>query len=176
MKGENSLYYVAGNDNNGAQSKNKSDKQRSATISAIPRAPNSSLPAQTPLVPPANNMLGFFVIGSDKPGKDTNFRGLTIFDNTLYVSKGSGGNGVNTVYQVGTAGSLPTTSNAPGTPDITLNFSITPLPGLPSITRHSRHGNSRRRLSLRDVVGQLQHPIRLRRGRPIYTPNQVING
>ena len=27
--------------------------------------------------------------------------------NTLYVSKGSGSNGINTVYQVGTAGSLP---------------------------------------------------------------------
>jgi hypothetical protein len=26
---------------------------------------------------------------ADKPGKDNNFRGLTIFDNTLYVTKGS---------------------------------------------------------------------------------------
>ena len=37
----------------------------------------------------------------DKAGKDNNFRGLTIFNNTLYVTKGSGGNGINTVYQVG---------------------------------------------------------------------------
>ncbi len=52
------------------------------------------------------------LFSGDKPGKDTNFRGLTIFDNTLYVSKGSGGNGINTVYQVGSAGTLPTGSAA----------------------------------------------------------------
>ena len=36
----------------------------------------------------------------DKIGKDTNFRVLTMFDNVLYYTKGSGGNGVNTVYFV----------------------------------------------------------------------------
>ena len=40
--------------------------------------------------------------------KDNNFRGLTIANNTLYTSKGSGSNGINTVYQVGAAGTLPT--------------------------------------------------------------------
>jgi len=48
----------------------------------------------------------------DKTGKDDNFRGLRIFGNTLYVTKGSGGNGINTVYQVGTAGSLPGLADA----------------------------------------------------------------
>lgn len=50
----------------------------------------------------------------DKTGKDMNLRGLTYnpYTNTLYASKGSGGNGINTVYQVGTAGSIPTPSNA----------------------------------------------------------------
>jgi phosphodiesterase/alkaline phosphatase D-like protein len=61
----------------------------------------------------------------DKTGKDDNFRGETIFNNTLYVTKGSGGNGVDTVYQVGTAGSLPTLANAGITP-------ITVLPGFPT--------------------------------------------
>jgi hypothetical protein len=69
---------------------------------------------------------GFSVtqIGSaaDKTGKDDNFRGETIFNNTLYVTKGSGSNGVNTVYQVGTAGSLPNASTASST-------SISILPG-----------------------------------------------
>ena len=41
---------------------------------------------------------------ADKVGKDTNFRGLTIFDNVVYYTKGSGGNGVNTVYFVDTTG------------------------------------------------------------------------
>ncbi len=41
---------------------------------------------------------------ADKVGKDDNFRGLTIFNNVLYYTKGSGGNGVNTVYFVDTTG------------------------------------------------------------------------
>ena len=31
----------------------------------------------------------------DQIGKDTNFRGLTIFDNVRYYTTGSGGNGIN---------------------------------------------------------------------------------
>ncbi len=48
-----------------------------------------------------------------KQTKDNNFRGETIFNNTLYVTKGSGGNGINTVYQVGASGSLPTGTGNP---------------------------------------------------------------
>jgi hypothetical protein len=40
----------------------------------------------------------------DKIGKDTNFRGLTVFNNVVYVTKGSGSNGVNTVYFIDTTG------------------------------------------------------------------------
>ncbi len=62
---------------------------------------------------------------ADKAGKDNNFRGLTMHRNTIYVAKGSGGNGINTVYQVGNAGSLPTAANAAVAP-------ITVLPGFPT--------------------------------------------
>ena len=62
---------------------------------------------------------------ADKQPKDNNFRGETISGNTLYVSKGSGGNGIDTVYQVGAAGSLPTAANAASAP-------ITILPGFPT--------------------------------------------
>jgi hypothetical protein len=62
---------------------------------------------------------------ADKSGKDNNFRGLAIFDNTLYVSKGSGSNGINTVYQVGTAGTLPTQATSAST-------QINVLPGFPT--------------------------------------------
>ncbi|MCU1362488.1 MAG: hypothetical protein JWM55_316 [Acidimicrobiaceae bacterium] len=41
---------------------------------------------------------------ADKIGKDDNFRGLTIFDKVLYYTKGSGSNGVNTVYFLDTTG------------------------------------------------------------------------
>ena len=57
---------------------------------------------------------------ADKTSKDSNFRGETIFNNTLYVTKGSGGNGINTVYQVGASGTLPTAGG---------NAAITILPG-----------------------------------------------
>jgi hypothetical protein len=62
---------------------------------------------------------------SDKVPKDNNFRGETIFDNTLYVTKGSGSNGIDTVYQVGTAGTLPATGTS--TP-------ITVLPGFNTLS------------------------------------------
>ncbi|HTP23232.1 MAG TPA: hypothetical protein VMJ65_26730 [Solirubrobacteraceae bacterium] len=40
----------------------------------------------------------------DKIGKDTNFRGLTISNNVVYLTKGSGSNGINTVYFIDTTG------------------------------------------------------------------------
>lgn len=42
---------------------------------------------------------------ADKVGKDDNFRGIAIFNNVLYYTKGSGGNGANTVYFIDTTGS-----------------------------------------------------------------------
>ncbi len=41
---------------------------------------------------------------ADKIGKDTNFRGLTVYNNVVYYTKGSGGNGINTVYFIDTTG------------------------------------------------------------------------
>ncbi|RDI97128.1 hypothetical protein DVT68_18815 [Dyella solisilvae] len=41
---------------------------------------------------------------ADKLGKDDNFRGMTVHDNVVYFTKGSGSNGVNTVYFVDTTG------------------------------------------------------------------------
>jgi hypothetical protein len=70
---------------------------------------------------------------ADKTGKDDNFRGLTVFNNTLFVSKGSGSNGVNTVYQVGTTGSLPSAGNAGTTP-------IAILPGFSTNLARSKTG------------------------------------
>jgi hypothetical protein len=127
IKGGNELYYMVGNDNSG----NLSKKQMSTTYDGInlSNATGAELlyPGQTPPLPPNIEMIGRLDFGTDKPGKDTNFRGLTIFNNTLYFTKGSGSNGVNTVYQAGTPGSLPTGSptNLAAVP---LNF----LPGFPN--------------------------------------------
>jgi hypothetical protein len=64
----------------------------------------------------------------DKTGKDCNFRGLTIFNNTMYVTKGSGSNGVNSVYQVGRAGALANGGN------LDSSVTITVLPGFNAIS------------------------------------------
>jgi hypothetical protein len=59
--------------------------------------------------------LGSAYTSGDKIGKDTNFRGLTIYNNVVYYTKGSGGNGVNTVYFIDTTGkACPSTSATPG--------------------------------------------------------------
>ncbi len=62
--------------------------------------------AQTPGFPTPLGSFSITQLGDplDKVGKDTNFRGLTVFDNVVYYTKGSGGNGVNTVYFVDTTG------------------------------------------------------------------------
>jgi hypothetical protein len=129
IKGANGLYYMVGNDNSG----NLSKKQIPLTQDGIDlyNATGSELlaPGQMPLLPPNITMVGRLEIGTDKLGKDTNFRGLTIFNNTLYISKGSGSNGINTVYQVGTAGTLPT-----GDATTLATIPIVPLPGFPSTT------------------------------------------
>ena len=71
--------------------------------------------------------------GADKIGKDTNFRGLTIFDNVLYYTKGSGGNGVNTVYFVDTTGSVCNDSMGVGLPSPGANLPTSPLAYNPAV-------------------------------------------
>ncbi len=126
-KAANGLYYMVGNDNSG----NLSKKQLTTTPAGIELINGTGsellVPGGTPPVPPNIGMIGRLEFGTDKPGKDTNFRGLTIFDNTVYISKGSGGNGINTVYQVGTPGVLPTGSAA----DLA-TVPLTILPGFPN--------------------------------------------
>jgi len=70
---------------------------------------------------------------ADTSGKDDNFRGITIFNDTLYVIKGSGGNGINTVFQVGTPGTLPSFATAATIP-------ITILPGFSTTLANSTTG------------------------------------
>ncbi|HTJ94862.1 MAG TPA: hypothetical protein VL424_17355, partial [Pararobbsia sp.] len=62
--------------------------------------------AQTPGTPTPLASFSVTELGAkaDKIGKDDNFRGLTVFNNVVYMTKGSGSNGVNTVYFVDTTG------------------------------------------------------------------------
>jgi hypothetical protein len=132
------LYYMVGNDNSG----NLSKKQVTTTIVGEELVTSNGVellvPGATAPLPPSIAKIGDFEItqviepstnmpyAADKAGKDDNFRGITIFHDTLYVTKGSGGNGINTVYQVGGAGTLPT-----GNETALATVPITILPGLP---------------------------------------------
>jgi hypothetical protein len=134
-----SLYYLVGNDNSG----NLSKSQVKTTIVGQELVNDTGaellVPGQTPPVPPNVTKIGKFDISqvidpltgaayaSDKPGKDDNYRGITIYNNTLYITKGSGGNGINTVYQVGAQGVLPS-----GDAATLAKVPITILPGFPT--------------------------------------------
>src|ERR1700743_1385672 len=87
----------------------------SASISSAPSVP--STPPEPPPAPTPQGSFSVAVLGdkADKVGKDDNFRGLTIFNNVVYFTKGSGSNGVNTVYFVDTTGTAcPKGGGLPG--------------------------------------------------------------
>lgn len=70
---------------------------------------------------------------ADKTGKDTNFRGLTVFNNVIYVTKGSGGNGINTVYFIDNSGfdangKPQACPNGVGVPTATATLPTAPIP------------------------------------------------
>ena len=69
-------------------------------------AERKALVAQDPGQPTPVGSFNVTELGlkADKIGKDTNFRGLTIFNNVVYTTKGSGSNGINTVYFIDTTG------------------------------------------------------------------------
>jgi hypothetical protein len=98
------VFYTAGNAGNGANPQPDGViLGAGAQIITPQRAPERvQIPGQPTPVGSFNvTQLGDKV---DKIGKDTNFRGLTISDNVVYFTKGSGGNGVNTVYFIDTTG------------------------------------------------------------------------
>ena len=119
---------LAGNDNNGSGTPTNLTTSTGVEM-ATPGQAATTAPTMvgtfsvTQYTNPATGM----PFPADKAGKDNNFRGLAIFNNTLYVTKGSGSNGFDTVYQVGKANTLPTLATAESTP-------ITVLPGFPTVS------------------------------------------
>jgi hypothetical protein len=98
------LLYTAGNAGNGGN-----PQPNGIIIGAgaqIMTAAITPLVHQTPGDPTPVGSFSITQLGlkADKVGKDTNFRGLTIFNNVVYLTKGSGGNGINTVYFIDTTG------------------------------------------------------------------------
>jgi hypothetical protein len=100
------LYYAAGNSNNGTGT--SVPGVIFGTGAQLVQPANTPEQAQTPGSPapvggfsitqlPANTK-------ADKLGKDTNFAEVAIHGNVLYYTKGSGSNGIDTVYFVDTTG------------------------------------------------------------------------
>jgi hypothetical protein len=98
------VFYTAGNAGNG------SNPQPPGVIEGagaqIMTAEKEPLAEQSPGTPTPVGSFNITQLGdaADKTGKDTNFRGLTIFNNVIYTTKGSGSNGINTVYFIDTSG------------------------------------------------------------------------
>jgi hypothetical protein len=99
------VLYAAGNAGNGGNPQPNGVILGAGAQILTPQV--NPLVAQSPGLPAPVGSFNITELGDapDKIGKDTNFRGLTIFNNVVYYTKGSGGNGVNTVYFVDTSGS-----------------------------------------------------------------------
>ena len=133
------VFYTSGNAGNG------SNPQPSGVIlgagaqfvipSTLPEALQNVV-APTPLASFSVTSLGD---KADKVGKDDNFRGMTVFNDVVYYTKGSGSNGVNTVYFVDTTGTacpkgvgVPVAGAALPTSPLAYNASTLSTSGLPS--------------------------------------------
>jgi hypothetical protein len=121
-------FFAAGNSNNGYTGKGKYPTVLPNLVSATGAqqyaesfAPES---AQSIEGGDPSDLMGTFNINwlpqystvTDKAGKDTNFRGLTEYGNVVYYTKGSGGNGVDSVYFVDTTGTACSHADAVGLP------------------------------------------------------------
>jgi PEP-CTERM motif len=113
--GPNGLYYTVGNSNNGSGTPSQLTTSTGLEVVTPGSTPNSTMIDPT-----------YKSIAGDKAGKDNNFRGLTSYNGSLYFTKGSGSNGIDTVYTVSNPdGKLPTSATAS-------DASISILPGFPT--------------------------------------------
>jgi hypothetical protein len=98
------IVYTVGNAGNGGNP--QPDGIIVGAGAQILTAERTPLAAQNPALPTPVGSFNITELGlkADKIGKDTNFRGLTVANNVVYTTKGSGGNGINTVYFIDTTG------------------------------------------------------------------------
>lgn len=117
--GTNGQYYTVGNSNNGSSKTFNTITEATGLESFTPINASSA----TGTTPEAPNQVDptYISIAGDKPGKDSNFRGITEANGNIYFTKGSGSNGINTVYTV-TNPTQPTSSAG----------TISVLPGFPT--------------------------------------------
>jgi hypothetical protein len=118
-------FYTAGNAGNGANPQPNGIVLGAGAQFIDPTKAHESF--QTPGTPTPLASFSVTELGAkaDKIGKDDNFRGLTIFNNVVYFTKGSGSNGVNTVYFVDTTGTA--CPKGVGIPAVGATLPISPL-------------------------------------------------
>jgi hypothetical protein len=139
LLGSNGLYYAVGNANNGnaatfGPNGTNPDVTETTGLEVVTpidgRSSKVAIPADNSAeVDPLRQLT--FGAKADKPGKDNNFRGVTEYGGALYFTKGSGSNGIDTVYTVST---LPTVADAVSTP-------ISVVPGFPTDSAKTTGGN-----------------------------------
>jgi hypothetical protein len=141
LLGSNGLYYSVGNANNGNAAtfgpSNGTNPDVTQTTGLEVVNPINADTADVAI--PAGNsaqvdplmQFEFAPNPPDKPGKDNNYRGVTEYGGGLYFTKGSGSNGIDTVYTVDT---LPTLANAAST---TINI----VPGFPTDSAKATGGD-----------------------------------
>jgi hypothetical protein len=124
------VFYTAGNAGNGANPQPPGVIAGAGAQLIDPSGQPEA--AQSPGAPTPVGSFSVTELGAkaDKVGKDDNFRGLTIYDNVLYYTKGSGSNGVNTVYFVDTTGKA--CPNGVGVPVPGAQLPTTPLADNPA--------------------------------------------
>jgi hypothetical protein len=98
------VFYTVGNAGNGANPQ-PPGVVVGAGAQLIPHSTASEY-GQHPTLPTPVGSFSVTLLGdkADKIGKDDNFRGIAVYNNVVYITKGSGGNGVNTVYFIDTVG------------------------------------------------------------------------
>jgi hypothetical protein len=121
----NNLFYTAGNAGNGAN-----PQPAGIIIGTGAQVLDASNQPEAQQNPGAPTPLGSFSVTqlgakADKIGKDDNFRGITVYNNVLYYTKGSGSNGVNTVYFLDTTGTA--CPSGTGVPAANAKLPTTPL-------------------------------------------------
>lgn len=141
LLGSNGLYYTVGNANNGnaatfgsASNHTNPDVTETTGLEVVAPLNNASISADsTPAASAEVDPLLQYTFGSkaDKPGKDNNYRGITEYNGALYFTKGSGSNGMDTVY---TVSPLPTVAGAAAA-------TISVVPGFPTDSAKATGGN-----------------------------------
>jgi hypothetical protein len=135
---EAGVYYSVGNSNNGDsktynQGLTNPDVTQTTGLEVISPLDWPSYNYST--IPSGNSAQAdpqYASVSGDKAGKDSNFRGVTEYNGALYFTKGSGSNGIDTVYTVTPA--LPSVANA-GSATISI------VPGFPTDVVKTTGGN-----------------------------------